>query len=303
MSTRKTQVDARIVLEFLRKKFDRNIISIDPLEGGEMSQAFSFNAGSGKFVIRVDTEIKAFEKDKFAFEHFASNKIPIPEVIRLGRLDQKYYYAITKKAEGQTLDKLSEKEARKILPQLIQALDEIHNVYIRDLKYGDWGADGDAWFNTWREYILSINNEKWFEWGDLFKNSFMEKEVFAKAYDKIEKIVEYCPEQRYLVHGDYGFNNLLADGEKITGVLDWGESKYGDFLYDVAWLGFWTRNIDYEKEFYKHYKEKNIDVPNYGERILCYKLYLGLSAAQFSVKSNQEKSYIWTRDRILSFLK
>jgi aminoglycoside phosphotransferase (APT) family kinase protein len=34
-------------------------------------------------------------------------------------------------------------------------------------------------------------------------------------------------------------NVLVADG-MLTAVLDWSCSAYGDFLYDVAWLGFWS---------------------------------------------------------------
>ena len=44
----------------------------------------------------------------------------------------------------------------------------------------------------------------------------------------------------YLLHGDYGFDNVLVDQGKISGVLDWANAKYGDFLYDVAWLDFWS---------------------------------------------------------------
>jgi aminoglycoside phosphotransferase (APT) family kinase protein len=36
------------------------------------------------------------------------------------------------------------------------------------------------------------------------------------------------------VHGDFGSNNVLADGEHITGVVDWSEAMIGDPLYDVA---------------------------------------------------------------------
>lgn len=303
MSTRKTQIDTKVVLEFLKKKFDKNITFIAPLEGGEMSQAFSFDSGNGRFVIRVDIGIKAFVKDKYAFEHFSSDKIPIPEVIRMGKMNPQYYYAITKRAEGKILDHFSLEVIREVLPELMKVLDNIHSVNIDTSKYGDWDENGGAFFDSWKEFLLSINDEQYFGWKNLFKNSFMEEEVFTKAYGKIKQLINHCPEIRHLIHGDYGFNNLLSDGKKITGVIDWGESKYGDFLYDVAWLGFWTRDIDYEEEFYKHYKEKEIKIPNYKERILCYKLHLGLSAAHFFVTSNQEKSYIWVRDRILSLLK
>ena len=48
------------------------------------------------------------------------------------------------------------------------------------------------------------------------------------------KLIEYCPEEHKLVHGDFGSNNVLTDGQKITGVLDWDCALYGDPLFDVA---------------------------------------------------------------------
>ena len=32
---------------------------------------------------------------------------------------------------------------------------------------------------------------------------------------------------------------MLVDGGRITAVLDWGCSLYGDFLYELAWMQFW----------------------------------------------------------------
>ncbi len=36
------------------------------------------------------------------------------------------------------------------------------------------------------------------------------------------------------MHGDFGSNNVLADGTVTTGVIDWGEAMFGDPRYDIA---------------------------------------------------------------------
>lgn len=39
-----------------------------------------------------------------------------------------------------------------------------------------------------------------------------------------------------LLHGDLHLRHLYADGEELTGILDWGDAMYGDPLFDVARL-------------------------------------------------------------------
>ena len=43
-------------------------------------------------------------------------------------------------------------------------------------------------------------------------------------------------DEAVLVHGDYRAGNLLFDGDRISGVLDWELSHVGDPAEDLAWL-------------------------------------------------------------------
>lgn len=42
-----------------------------------------------------------------------------------------------------------------------------------------------------------------------------------------------------VVHGDFHHRNLLAEGERVTGVIDWEQATAGDLRYDVFLLAFW----------------------------------------------------------------
>jgi thiamine kinase-like enzyme len=42
--------------------------------------------------------------------------------------------------------------------------------------------------------------------------------------------------QGHLVHSDLLHYNVLVAADRVTAVLDWGSSLYGDFLFDLAWL-------------------------------------------------------------------
>ena len=91
-----------------------------------------------------------------------------------------------------------------------------------------------------------------------------------------------------MVHADLLHNNVLVSGGQITGVLDWGCSIYGDFLYDLAWLSFWSptfaawRQIDFARESRNHYASIGLEVPEFAERLRCYELHIGLDGQAYS---------------------
>lgn len=303
MSTIKTKIKSEKVIEFLHQNFDENITSIYFLKGGEQSQAFSFNSNSRDLVIRINNQTYSFEKDKYAYNHFNNPDLPIPEIFEMGKFDENYFYAISEFAEGKTLDTLDKDAKTKLLPQIISIHDAIHKIKIEDYKkFGDWDSEGDAKFDSWKGFIIGKKDNVYKNWEKLYKETFLERKVVEKVTEKIRQLTKYVPEERYLVHGDYGGNNMTSDGEKITGVLYWGESKYGDTLYDIAWMDFFDEDLSYKEIFYNHYKDEGFNIENFNERMICYKLHLGLGAIGFFALSGQKESYEWAKNKLLKLL-
>lgn len=295
MSTAKTKIDSKEIVTFLKKKIDSNISKVDFLKGGEMSQACAFSTHKGNFVIRVNKDKHTYEKDKYAFDNFSSVDIPIPEILDIGRFNKNLFYAISTRAEGKTFDLLDKETASKLLPKLIKTLDEIHNIEIGEGKYGYWDQSGKANISSWKEFMLHKE--------DKFVSAYPKDDFIQRVYQSIQSCEQYFSEDRCLVHGDYGFNNLVTDGENISGVLDWGESVYGDFLYDVAWLVFWPSEIPFMDIFKEHYKKIGKKVDYYEERIRCYQLQIGLGAMAFFDMSKQKSAYDWTKNRLVEIIK
>ena len=305
MSKVKTRIEAEKVIVFLKSHFDEEISMFTFIKGGESSQAFSFDVGGESFVIRVNRDLLAFEKDKYSFVNFYSKFLPIPEVIKIGAFDEKYYYAISKKAEGRMLNELSDVEYGEIFPELMLILDVIHSVDISKTSgFGKWEADGSVEAQTWKEYVLNVKNyvlateDKL----SLFETSFLEKDLLEEIYGRIKELLIYCPEERYLVHGDYGSDNVIANNGKITGVIDWAGAKYGDFLYDVAWLNFWNPQKNPMNFFRNYYESKELS-ENFSERVMCYQLRIGLSSLSFFAFSDQEEKYQKAKEKLLAIMK
>jgi len=305
-STHKTKVDQSSVLEHLQTLFQAGSADLHFISGGESSQAFSFATSGEDFIIRVNRHSsRGYKKDKDAFLRFHSPQIPIPEIVSIGQMSNGYHFVISKKAEGDTLRHLPTEEVQKTLPSLFEVLDAIHKVDISGEKgYGKWRSDQGGENKSWREVILSVGKNIVDEKSgvSLFETTFLEKEVWDKVNNRLGTLLEYCPEERYLIHGDYGSDNVLAKEGKVTGVIDWEHSMYGDFLFDVAWLGFWKRDNNYEEVYQEFCKSINKELPNFNERILCYKLYIGLGSLSFYAYSNQKEKYESSKEKLLALL-
>ena len=302
MSSHKTKIEQEIVRSFLENYFKSLIKDLEYIEGGEGSQAFSFSINGKEYIIRANTRDDNFKHDNYAYTYFNSSRLPIPEIIEIGKIDDTYFYAISGKVKGKKIDDFSEEEKESIRPKLLEVLDIIHATDISSTSnYGGWDDLGNGHHESWSSFLKSLR--KWVEPKNapsLFETTILEKEVWKNVYNEILKLIEYCPEDRYLIHGDYGFDNVFSDGENITGVIDWGEAKYGDFIYDWAWLSYWSTN-HYYRDLLKNYSvEKQIPAPNFDERMKCYELYIGLSTLSFYANSQQDAKYHWNKERLLS---
>jgi hygromycin-B 4-O-kinase len=308
-----------MVLRLLQEHFDSPVQDLQIVEGGNVAQAFSFTIASGAgvddkdaavardYIVRFNAPmLVGFAKEAYVYENFASPVIPIPRVARIGHLGD-LRFAITEKAPGRNLLQIPRDEYVALIPQLIDVLDAIHQVPVGDGQgYGIFDGSGVAQSPSWRRHLEFVTEEPaegvFRSWHSLFEMSFLDKGFFERLYSEMLQLIEYCPEERYLVHGDYGHGNVLAQGGSITAVLDWMSAKYGDFLYDIAWLGFWSPVDGWRERFEQHYRRAEREVPYYSERVLCYQCYIALEALKFYAKVDARPSYDFAVGRISSLL-
>lgn len=305
MSDHKPSINTTQVLTLLQDHFALSITGLTPLEGGEVAQTFSFSVAGQDYIIRFNSSAlaEAFAKEAYIFRHFTSPHVPMPTIEHLGQF-QNFSYAISSKLPGQQLNKLPLEEFKRLIPALIETLVAIHQIDVRDRTgFGSFDAQGVGQSPTWRDHLAGVNQEEpegqfFGKWHHLFETSFLERAYFESFYNRLVEALPYCPEERYLVHGDYGFDNVLAAEGAITAVLDWPNAKYGDFLYDVAWLDFWAAEANFHAQFHQYYLTHGWAIPHYTERIHCYQAYMGLNALRFFAKVGNHPAYQWVQSRI-----
>ena len=228
----------------LAEHFDA-VEDVLPLDGGHFSNAYAFSADGRAFVLRINQAAHAaesFSKDEYAGRNFASPGLPIPRIVAHGKTEQGYY-AIGERVAGRTLMDCTLAERRALLPALLDTLDALGAADTSASSgYGDWDGDGAGRYTSWPAFLAEIDKNHddgfYLNWHRYFDASFLERDVFDRVYQRMVALAAQVPNLRQLVHNDYQFENILTDGERMTGVIDWANALYGDPLYDVAWLNF-----------------------------------------------------------------
>ncbi len=293
MADRKTSLSTYEVLTLLSSQFPDQITGLNPLKEGWMSQAFSFESGGSGYVIRLCVEEEGFLKDKYAFEHFSSLEIPIPKVVKTGQVEGGYF-SISEKLPGKDLRNADIKNNLGLLKDMFEVMNAIHRVELpKDAKFGFWDKNGKAKYESYKDFEFRE---------EVSGPQPKDQELFDELREKVKESFRFIPKQKWLVHGDYGFDNLLAEEAKVTGVLDWSESFYGDFLRDVAWLNFWSDDVDFKELYKRYYKEAGIEIPDYDERLMFQELLIGRGSLGFALLLEDEEHYSEVKGRVLKLL-
>ncbi|MCW5934980.1 MAG: aminoglycoside phosphotransferase family protein [Fimbriimonadia bacterium] len=290
----------RELLRFLRREFRAGARSLHKIGAGSFSEAYAFEADGNEWVARVGVCEIDFLKDQFAFQHFAKTHIPIPEIVAFGQYDEERFYAISPRCAGKTLNQLEISEMIPLVPSLFSVLDAMRAVDVS--RWQGWGLtneEGQGSDDSWQSHLLTVVNPKFgFRWKLTFDSPLWDDRLAQALYDEMRALLPYCPSEKYLVHGDFGFDNAMSDGTQITGILDWAEWRLGDFLYDIAYLHYWSEEIAYSDCWLEHAKKQGLIVPHYAERMRCYCLNFALSDLAIAAHFNRPDETAWTVERI-----
>ena len=210
---------------------------------GAWSQCFGFVHDGQDLVIRFGKYVSDFQKDQLAYR-YANSDLPIPEVIEIGAaLDG--YYAISTRVYGIPLESVPAEQWLALVPAIVAALEAMRLADLSATKgSGGWGAEGQAAHGSWRSYLLGVAEDdgpdpRGHGWHERLAMSPDGQATFDWGLNLLKQVADNTV-PRCLVHGDLMNRNVFVDADRITGVFDWGCSIYGDHLYDLALIEFWS---------------------------------------------------------------
>jgi len=86
--------------------------------------------------------------------------------------------------------------------------------------------------------------------GTLERHSDESRELIRLCRRAVERYGDRMRGQRDIVHWDYTLANVLVEGGRVTGVIDWGGTRTGDRLFDLATLIYYAKGQAPELERY-----------------------------------------------------
>lgn len=267
------------------------------LSGGLVSQTYSFEADGNFYVFQAGSHLAAYEKEKWVYSNFENN-LPVRKVLEVKVTENNLAYSISNFIEGTKLFDLNSQQLLDIVPSVMEILEVLESIEISDAEgYGRYDSTGHAAYPTWIDFIEAIYNEKIYNWSSLEQKGF-DSEVVKTAISELQAhIGSISLNKKYLVHGDLGSYNLLAKDDRITGIIDWSLSLYGDHLYDKANILFW--NEEKLQQLIQQIINKYVTSPESKEKIYCYMLRIGLEEIYNTVILNEVGYDIeWVANRL-----
>jgi hygromycin-B 4-O-kinase len=280
---------------------------------GAWSTAFSFEQAGRRKVVRFGRHAEDFRKDERAAVLYGS-VLRVPRVLEIGDAFGGYAYAISEWAAGVNIDRLREREMRRVLPSLLDTLVALRTAPPpSEAGFGWWPSRGRALHDSWRRALLGIAEDaespRMRGWHAFLRDHAEGAALFDRAAARLAEVAAACPDGvRHLIHGDLLAGNVLCVDGAVSAVIDWGNALVGDFLYDVAWLVFWSPwhpGLDPERvlaEFRRSAEESGADLRNADERLLACQLHTALESMAYNAFRRDEAKLAGTMGRLAPLL-
>jgi len=291
-------IDAGAVSRIFERCIGHTPEAVSRIGTGQISATFECVGRGELFVVQFSEPAMGtgvdFER-RFR-ERLTQVSVPLRELICEG-LDDGLRWTVTRKAVGETMTALSGDDYEQSLVSVFDTLLAMASVDVSDTGGFGW-LDESGWgkFDSWAGHILFVREEEpdemfYGKWHHLFETTFLEHSRYERYSETMALLLEGLETPRALVHGGFGHNNILIHEARVSAVLDWQDARFGDPLFDVAYLDFWPSGIDLVDRFEAHCDERGVSQVNYRRRVRCYKYNIGLDSMRFFAKTDNRSAY------------
>lgn len=286
------------IKKILAQHFHAPITKIEEINAGNINKIFSFSHDEKYYILRLNKNKTAFQKAGTLSKILTGGGVPFAKIHHIGEHEEDAY-SISQKIAGNPIGNVMSTE--KLAISIIKNTQKIHQTpLVSTLGYGFLADNGDGIYSNWNDFIDAFFSEVgigtfWTGWYELFETSCLERDVFDEIFARLKKYSQYNAPYRHLVHGDLHGLNILAQGDEVTGIIDFDNVMYGDFLIDIATIDL----VVEAKKFEAHYKKIGMPIENFNERYLGAKYFKGLDNLRFYAKMGNVASYESLRDYLL----
>jgi hygromycin-B 4-O-kinase len=221
------------------------------------------------------------------------------------------YFCLSERAYGAMLESQETPEMLGLVPAVFRMLDALRETDIRNSTgFGGWHADGNAPYASWQEYLLSVDEEteRVHGWHENMAQSPISTAPYDTALAYLKSHIHHCPDARHLLHTDLLHFNVLVGDTNINAIVDWGNARYGDFLYELAAFTFYApwyptmQGIDWRERAREHYQTIGYNIPHFDERLHCCEVHIGLDGMAYNAFTQRWDHFADTAQRTLALI-
>ncbi len=292
------RIDDRTVLRVLEDCLQLRPQGVSRISSGLISSTFECLVEGEPLVVQFTEPDMAtgLDTERRFGERLSLAGVPLRKVLCDGVHDG-LRWTVTEKAIGERMTALKREAYEGALPSVFDTLIALSSVNIAETSGFGWlNENGDGRWETWEAHLLFLREEEpegmfYGSWHSLFDTTFLEPSRFDQYFGEMAELGKGLGTPRRLVHGGFGYDNVLVHEGQVSAVLDWQDARFGDPLLDVAYLDFWPSGFDQVELYESHCKRQGIVHENYSSRIRCYKYYIGLDAMRFLAKTDNRGAY------------
>ncbi len=222
--------------------------------------------------------------------------VPLREVVCEG-LDDGLRWTVARKAVGEPMNALPRDAYEQSLTSVFDTLLALAALDVSDTEGFGWMDEkGAGKWDSWAGHLLFVREEEpkemfYGKWHGLFETTFLDRRVFERYSEEMARLVDGLEAPRALVHGGFGYGNVLIHEAKVSAVIDWQDARFGDPLHDLAYVDFWSSDFDLVDRFEAHCTERGVSQVDYRTRLRCYTYYIGLDAMRFFALTDNRGAY------------
>jgi len=120
---------------------------------------------------------------------------------------------------------------------------------LNELQEGRAIDDDTSWPDSTIESV-AIGFSEYAVVGTLERHSDESRELLRLCRRAVERHPDRVRGRRDIVHWDFTLSNVLVEAGRVTGVIDWGGTRSGDRLFDLATLIYYAKGEAPELERY-----------------------------------------------------
>ena len=128
--------------------------------------------------------------------------------------------------KGFLTDQLSKEEFMELSPLFFDVILQISRADINGITgYGEFDNECKTKYESCRDFLIGTFEEEqkgyWYHWREMFQTEVLDQEFFETYFKKMEELIPYCENQRFLMNNNTFFVNMITDGKTMIGFPDW----------------------------------------------------------------------------------